>query len=112
MVVFGVIIIILGGMAFMIGWTILNKRRDWMKNTARVLGLVEEDRIVYEVDGKSYALRVTSTNIKGRSLPIRYSLQNPGQARVDAPLATWLAPAFFMLLGSGLLLTGIGMVKG
>ncbi len=112
MVVFGVIIIVLGGMAFLIGWTILNKRWDWMKGTARTLGVVEEDRIVYTVNGQSYALRITSTNIKGRSLPVRYSLQTPGQARIDAPLATWLAPAFFLLLGSGLILTGIGMVKG
>ncbi|WP_420154431.1 hypothetical protein [Siphonobacter sp.] len=111
MIVFGVIVTVIGAIAFMIGWTVLQKRRSWMKTTGRTFGQVEDGRIVYEVAGQSYALRITRTNLQGRSLPIRYALDKPGQSRIDAPLATWLAPGFFLLLGTGLLLIGIGMIK-
>ncbi|MFT4033881.1 MAG: hypothetical protein QM669_15815 [Siphonobacter sp.] len=112
MVVLGIILIVIGAIAFMVGWTILQKRRSWLKTTGLTAGLVEDGKVIYEVNGQRYGLKVTSTNLNGRRIPVRYSLATPGQARPYSPAATWVAPAFFMLLGSGLMFTGIGLIQG
>lgn len=112
MIVFGIILILVGAIAFLVGWTILQKRRKWLRTTGRAAGLVADGQIRYDVGDKTYALRVTRTNLDGRRIPVRYALANPGQARPDSPVAVWLTPVFFLLLGSGLMLVGVGLVNG
>ena len=112
--IIGLLTCVVGGVAFGMGFSLLRKRQRWLGGTGQTTGHVKPDArtLLYEVAGKTYRLGLPArVGLRaGMAVPVRYALTRPAQARVQSTGGIWLAPAFFMLLGAGLLAYGLSLL--